>query len=274
MKRIEKKMQHTPLLSIITINLNNAAGLKNTLQSLAGQTWKNFESIIIDGGSTDGSVSIIRQFADRKILPIRKWASEKDNGLYHAQNKGIRVAKGNYLLFLNSGDYLVSRDILAELEPEAWQADIVYGDIYIKHRLRKVRTMLPSTITPEHLYYSSLMHPASFIRKDMFQKIGMYREDFKVCSDYYFFVKAILRHRVTLFYTAQAISVFPAGGISTRKKYREIQKRERRITIAEFFSTEFLSNKALDLEERMNSLRFAVLAIPRFVARQILKLLL
>lgn len=273
MKHSRKKMQQNPLISIITINLNNAAGLRSTLQSLAGQTWKNFESIIVDGGSTDGSVEVIKEFSEQKTFHISKWVSEKDDGLYHAQNKGIRVAKGNYLLFLNSGDYLASKDTLAKLEPEAWQADIVYGDIYIKHRFRKVRTKLPSTITPEHLYYSSLMHPASFIRRDMFQKIGMYREDFKICSDYYFFVKAILRHRATLFHTAQAISVFPAGGISTRKKYRELQKRERSITIAEFFSTEFLSKKAIDLEERMNSLRFAVLAIPRFAARQILKLL-
>jgi glycosyltransferase involved in cell wall biosynthesis len=182
-----------PLISIITINLNNASGLSNTLQSLAGQTWENFESIIIDGGSSDGSVEVIKGFSAQKTLRISKWVSEKDHGLYHAQNKGIKAAKGEYTLFLNSGDYLFSPATLDNLKAELWTADIIYGNILLKHRFRNRESNMPDTISPEHLYYSTLMHPATFIRRDLFAKVGLYREDFKICSDYYFFVKAILK---------------------------------------------------------------------------------
>ena len=256
-------------ISIVTINLNNGYGLRQTLQSLESQTWKNFESIIIDGGSTDDSVTIIRQFAERKILPIHKWVSEKDNGLYHAQNKGIKAARGKYTLFLNSGDYLLSPATLENLKPELWTADIIYGNILVKHRFRSRETHMPDTISPEHLYYSTLMHPATFIRRDLFAKVGLYREDFKVCSDYYFFVKAILKHRASLQHVQDVISVFPSGGVSSSSKFRSIHEKERNETVKELFTSEMLWQILKKTETKMNSLKFAVIALPRFFVRSL-----
>ena len=135
-------------LSIITINYNNAEGLRKTLASVAAQTFRDFEHIIVDGGSTDESVEIIRQYADNEAIrpenskadnlalspyhlitssPII-WISEPDSGIYNAMNKGIKMAKGEYLLFLNSGDYLVDADTLKNVFEEANDVDIIYGD--------------------------------------------------------------------------------------------------------------------------------------------------
>src|SRR5690242_21925905 len=97
-------------LSIITVNFNNAAGLQRTMDSAFHQTFTDYEYVIIDGGSTDGSKDLIKNHANKLVY----WVSEKDNGVYQAMNKGIVRAKGDYLLFLNSGDYLLHERILDE----------------------------------------------------------------------------------------------------------------------------------------------------------------
>jgi len=114
-------------LSIISINLNNVAGLQKTIESVWPQTFTDYEYIIIDGGSTDGSIDIIKKYSDK----ITYWISEKDNGIYHAMNKGIEVAKGDYCLFLNSGDWLVDKKILENVFSNNHSEDILYGDMMV-----------------------------------------------------------------------------------------------------------------------------------------------
>ena len=109
--------------TIITINYNNKEGLERTIKSTAKQTFKNFEYIVIDGGSTDGSVEVIKQYASE----IDFWVSEKDNGIYHAMNKGVSHAHGDYLLFMNSGDTFHSPDVLNSVAE--YQEDIICGKV-------------------------------------------------------------------------------------------------------------------------------------------------
>ena len=113
-------------LSIITVNLNNAGGLQKTIESVVTQTWLDFELIIVDGDSTDGSVEVIQQFNDSAI-PQFHWVSEPDSGVYQAMNKGIRMAQGEYLLFLNSGDFLVDSNVLSQVFKFGFSADILFG---------------------------------------------------------------------------------------------------------------------------------------------------
>ncbi|MEB3375019.1 glycosyltransferase [Bacteroides sp. CR5/BHMF/2] len=116
-----------PQLTIITINRNDAQGLEKTLESIwEKQSFKNFEHIIIDGASTDNSINIIKKYASH----LSYWVSEPDKGIYNAMNKGIIKAKGNYLLFLNSGDWL-ENDILTRVFKESFTEDIVYADLYL-----------------------------------------------------------------------------------------------------------------------------------------------
>src|SRR4030043_464009 len=115
-----------PHLSIITINLNNAAGLRQTIESVINQTFSDYEYIIIDGGSTDGSVDVIKEYASK----LRYWITEPDTGIYNAMNKGIMQAKGEYFQFLNSGDWFLNETILQKLFSVDHNADILYGDEY------------------------------------------------------------------------------------------------------------------------------------------------
>src|SRR5690554_2808646 len=120
-------------LSVITVNLNNAAGLSKTLESVASQTFTNYEHIIIDGGSTDGSVDIIKDY-ERKFNGAPGhlyWVSEPDKGIYNAMNKGIKVASGEYCNFLNSGDYYISAPTLSTIFDHNPNSDILYGDALI-----------------------------------------------------------------------------------------------------------------------------------------------
>jgi glycosyltransferase involved in cell wall biosynthesis len=116
-------------LSIITVNLNNAAGLRKTIESVRAQTFKDFEHIIIDGDSTDESVAVIKKFEDG----FSYWVSEPDGGIYQGMNKGTRVAKGEYCLYLNSGDYLYNSKVLEKVFKEKFSEDLVYGNSIIEN---------------------------------------------------------------------------------------------------------------------------------------------
>jgi glycosyltransferase involved in cell wall biosynthesis len=123
-------MQQNMKLSIITINWNNAEGLRKTMKSVLTQSCKEFEYIVVDGGSTDGGVDIIKQYEDS---PNLRWLSEKDNGIYNAMNKGIKMAHGEYLHFLNSGDCLIDQDVVRKMLAEVERnnhPDIMIGSLY------------------------------------------------------------------------------------------------------------------------------------------------
>src|SRR4051812_40720498 len=117
-----------PLLSIITINYNNRAGLELTMKSVFGQTWTDYEYLVIDGGSDDGS----REYIESNARKLKYWVSEKDAGIFNAQNKGAKKSSGNYLLFLNSGDVLASADVLEKYSRHFGSHDLVYGDLLVE----------------------------------------------------------------------------------------------------------------------------------------------
>ena len=126
-----------PKISIITVNYNNLEGLQRTFNSVFNQTWKEFEYVVIDGGSTDGSKELIEKYNDK----IDYWVSESDNGIYNAMNKGIKKAKGEYLLFLNSGDNLFNHTVLEENHSVIKEMDLIYFNLEFKrNNFSEVRT--------------------------------------------------------------------------------------------------------------------------------------
>lgn len=169
-------------LSIITINYNNRDGLRKTIESVVNQTWQELEYIIIDGGSTDGSVEVIKEYADR----IDYWVSEPDKGIYNALNKGVAVAKGEYCNFMNSGDCLYDSDTLEKVFATLPTADIVCGNTYSSYL-----KVPPQEITFEFLFNESICHQCAFIRTTLMQKYG-YDEKYKIVADRKFFVQALL----------------------------------------------------------------------------------
>ena len=180
-------------LSIITINYNNSEGLRKTIESVVNQTWYDFEYIIIDGGSTDGSVEIIKEYANR----IDYWVSEPDKGIYNALNKGLAVAKGEYCNFMNSGDCFYSFSTLEQVFASKPMVDIICGNTYTD----KLKAP-PKTITFDTLFNVSICHQCAFIRTSMMKKYG-YDEKYKIVSDRKFFVQALIIDNCTY----QAIDV-------------------------------------------------------------------
>lgn len=175
-------------LSIITINFNNKDGLRKTIDSVISQTYRDFEWIIIDGGSLDGSKELIEQIS--KYLSY--WVSEKDNGIYNAMNKGILKSHGDWLLFLNSGDWLYEDTTLERVfAQESTTADVMYGD---KMQWTPDKCFgMQMTDNPSVYFFShdSLCHQATFHRRTMF-KNKLYAEDNKICSDWEFDFQAAI----------------------------------------------------------------------------------
>jgi len=177
------------LLSVITINRNNLSGLKNTMESILAQTCDQYEWIIIDGGSTDGSVELIRDAASK----IHYWVSEPDGGIYNAMNKGIDVSRGDYLLFLNSGDRLASPDVLSSFIEKHFCADVVYGKaIVVDADNREVcRIDAPDSVRLSGFWNRrGLHHQASFFSRRCFDRFR-YNEDNKIASDTELFMQLI-----------------------------------------------------------------------------------
>lgn len=216
-------------LSIITINRNNAAGLEKTLLSVATQTLKDFEYIVIDGASTDGSVEVIKKFEPQ--FAHLKWVSESDKGIYNAMNKGIRIASGEYCQFLNSGDYLASDNVvdamLTAME-EKGHPDVLYGN------MKKVNADGSSfvdscgatdDVTLNMFYCGCLNHGPAYIRRSLFDIYGYYDESLMICSDWKFYVQSIVLGKAIVRYVDLLVTVFDMGGISETRK--DILEEER-----------------------------------------------
>ncbi len=211
-------------VSIITINLNNVSGLERTLDSVARITSGRFEHIIIDGQSTDGSVELLKNYSNHTI----RWQSEPDSGIYEAMNKGIRMASGRYLLFLNSGDALLATNIIENFEDFfKTEADIFYGDLIYKSDDAEKPFSYPEKLSFPFVYEYSLPHPGSFIKRGLFDQLGYYNEKNKYVSDWEFFMNALFLRGVTYEHLNENISVFYLDGFSNDPKIKKKMAEER-----------------------------------------------
>jgi glycosyltransferase involved in cell wall biosynthesis len=202
-------------LSIITINYNNLLGLQKTMKSVFDQSWKDYEYIIIDGGSTDGS----KEFIELNSNKISYWVSEKDNGIYNAMNKGTLEAKGEYVLYLNSGDFLASTDVLKSVSISLNDFDIIYGDLIIEnHTGKKWVKKYNNRISFAYFYIDTLPHQASFISLKLISKYNYspYVEKFIFCADWYFFFDAVIKKNANIKYISYIISNYNLNGFSSQ----------------------------------------------------------
>ncbi|MBP6754582.1 MAG: glycosyltransferase [Bacteroidia bacterium] len=166
--------------SIITVNYNNFQGLQKTFKSIQNQTFLNFEFIVIDGGSNDGS----QEFIILNSKNISYWVSEKDNGVYHAMNKGLKVATGDYCIFLNSGDYFYESSVLGKVSSLIkYDAVFVYG--LIEWETTKQLWNPKRDLKDYEMAFQSLIpHQACFFKTELLNKMGGYKEKYKVISDW------------------------------------------------------------------------------------------
>lgn len=220
-----------PELSIITINYNNADGLQKTMQSVFAQSFTNYEFLIVDGASTDGSKNLLEKNTGR----ITFWVSEKDDGIYNAMNKGIKKASGEYVIFLNSGDVLYEPNVLERALPFLKNADLVYGDLVINEKDREWTKYYNESLDLEYFTRDTLPHQGSFIKKSLFEQIGLYDETLKIVGDWKFFLQAVCIYKVRALYINQVISVYDYTGISSSPEFYSLQKKEKDATLDELF---------------------------------------
>ena len=197
-------------LSVITVNLNNKSGLKKTIESVVSQTYRDFEWIIIDGGSTDGSRELIEEYADC----LSYWVSEPDQGIYNAMNKGIRASCGEYLLFLNSGDCLYNKDVLHNVVPLLSDKDIYVGNekrgnVIWEPEVDDIGDMC------ELMTVRNIPPQSTFVHRRVFDIYGPYDENKKIMSDWDLFYKALILGTATIEKLPYIISDFDIYGIST-----------------------------------------------------------
>jgi len=224
-------------LSIITINYNNVNGLKKTIDSVLEQTYTTIEYIIIDNVSNDGSTELVKTYSNK----ITKFISEKDSGVYNAQNKGIALAKGKYLLFLNSGDFLCDKNVLQSVFNEKPTEDIVYGNMRINWGNNSVSNgFMPDIITKEQMFKDTLWHPVSLIKRSLFEKYGAYNENYKLVADYDFFFRTIIKEKASTKHVNIFVAEFSTDGLSSAKNSKEREQEERKEVQKKYLTPEEL----------------------------------
>lgn len=228
-----EKISEMLLLSIITINYNNLEGLKRTVESVVNQTWKEFEYIIIDGGSTDGGAEYIESQSEH----FDYWVSEPDSGIYNAMNKGIAKATGEYLLFLNSGDHFFSQNVLKQNHHFLEGKEIIYFNLFINDGVRPYIRKYPEILPFSYLKNDSLPHPATFIRSTLFNEVGGYDESLRIVSDWRFFIESICKYNCSYIKIDKVLSTFYLDGISSKSQNKELIFRERQQVLQSQFST-------------------------------------
>lgn len=247
-------------LSIITINFNNCNGLRKTIESVVNQSSQDFDYIVIDGGSTDGSVDVIKEYANH----IDYWVSEPDKGIYNAMNKGVTEANGNFCQFLNSGDILFSRHVVERVLPNlTTDIDILSGyTIKDYGNGKKVRneSNSPDFVTNTFIMCHWISHPSAFIKTSLL-KDHPYNEDYRIVSDWVFFVEAIVKWNAVYKHIPYDIAIFNTEGISSTNGMAAEREREdflKRISahyiVSELF--DLPSDLLLTFTKIRNSYRF------------------
>ncbi len=207
------------MISIITATFNSAKTLKDTIQSVLRQTNKDFEYLIIDGGSTDETIDIVKSY-ESEFSGRLKWVSEKDHGIYDAMNKGIKMASGDVVGILNSDDYFTSDDILQTVDNafKSHEIDAIYGDIHFIRdgNLQKcVRYYSSRMFRPFWLRFGFMpAHPSFYCKREIFDKAGLYSLDYKIGADYEMMVRLFKRHKIKSLYVNKDFVTMRTGGAS------------------------------------------------------------
>jgi len=207
----------SPLISVITVAFNGAATVEKAIRSVIEQTYSNIEYIVVDGGSSDGTLDIIHKYEEK----IDYWISEKDAGIYDAMNKGVQLSAGDMVAFLNADDFYKDPGVLARVAKvmQAEQLDALYGDVeFFRHGNQDdvVRRYNSGRFTAGRLGWGWMpAHPAMFLRRALFERYGLFRTDYRIAGDFEFIARVFkhpeLRHR----HLPETLVRMQMGGVST-----------------------------------------------------------
>lgn len=222
-------------ISIITVCYNAEKTIERTIRSIINQNYPDIEYVVVDGKSTDKTIEILEKYKNY----IGVIVSENDKGIYDAMNKGIALASGSYVLFLNADDYLFSADTIKNMMSIVSSdqvSDIFYGNVLMyEDNNGYAKIWKPELASSKLLYRSTLPHPSTIFKRSLFEKIGMYDDSYKIAADFEFFVRAF-RESANFRYLDQLVAVFSYGGISTSGKYKKLTHDEREQILEKHFS--------------------------------------
>tara|TARA_Y100000992_G_scaffold302227_1_gene275547 strand:- start:1836 stop:2594 length:759 start_codon:yes stop_codon:yes gene_type:complete len=248
MKKKERKIKENSLVSIITVVKNNKKYLEETIKSILDQSYKNYEFIIIDGGSTDGTLDIIKKYDDE----IDYWISEEDNGIYDAFNKGLDLASGKYIVYVNSDDVLLKDAIkmLSEYDLKNPKIDFLFGSV--KKHWGILYGYKPWKINFSWGFYSS--HSTGFyIKRESAKIVGKYNLKYKFSSDYDYFYRMIKKHKLKGIGTKknEVFGIFRRGGYSSKINFLDhffetikirLDNKQNKILVLIIFIAKFIKN--------------------------------
>lgn len=241
---------NTPSISIITISYNISETIEATCKSIATQTTKNFEWIVIDGGSTDGTLEILNKY--KKLMSVL--ISEKDRGVYDAMNKGIKKATGDYLLFMNGGDSYTNSNVLEKITKAIGKDDVYYGDYNVLNSDGTVViSRYPEKIDKYYLLDHCLGHQATAIRKELFSKYGLYDTQYRISADYEKWLH-FLSNGVTFKKMDITVSNFRNyGGLSSSRKSDALRRSENWKILNKYFTNQEIQDFAQDRIMRLEN---------------------
>ena len=241
-----------PKLSVITINYNDGIGLEKTIKSVISQTEIDYEFVVIDGGSTDNSIEIIKKYKDK----ITVWVSEKDKGIYDAQNKGISKATGDYFMFLNSGDSFYSQNVVANFYDfeKINPYKVIYGNTNIIDADGTNRILCPPIKIDLNFWYANtLNHQAVFTHKSMFLKYGVFSTEYKFAADFEHLFRLFVKESAEFAYMNELICNYDNTGLTSKGEFHKQIIKER------YFIMKLYVNKKVYASMRrshLNSLTF------------------
>lgn len=208
-------------VSIVTASFNSANTIQDTIDSVLRQTYHDIEYIVKDGGSTDGTVDILKEY-EPKFCGRMKWITEKDKGIYDGMNKGILMSTGDVVGTLNSDDFFTDEHVIENMVKamEEKKVDAVYGDIhFVKNSDLKtnIRYYSSKHFRPFWLRFGFMpAHPSFYLKRDVYEKAGLYKTDYKIGSDFEMMVRLFHKYRISYHYLPQDFVTMRSGGASTR----------------------------------------------------------
>jgi glycosyltransferase involved in cell wall biosynthesis len=244
-------------ISVITVSLNTAAHIERAIQSVAAQTYADIEHVIIDGGSTDGTLEIVDRYRNR----IGYFVSEPDRGIYNAMNKGIKAATGDILYFLNADDRFcddrVVEDVVSVFD-ETPELEVVYGNLLWDVSGKLVRRRQPRVVTRASLASATILHQTVFARNHVFVATDGFSERYKVVSDYEWMLKVFIRDQRNYRYVDRDIAVMGTEGASWTASDWESERIDAMkpyLSKYEILRYRVLPYKMQPVARRLNSIR-------------------
>lgn len=250
-------------ISLITATYNSAETVRDTLQSVMNQTFKDIDYIIVDGNSKDNTMAIVKEF-EPKFEGRLRWVSEKDKGIYDAMNKGVRMAQGDIVGILNSDDFFASNDVLEKVNAaftENPAIDGVYADVrYVDwdDTGKTVRMFSGKDFTREKLCWGKMPpHPSFYVKRECYDKFGLYSLDYPICADYDMFVKMIWLGNINTLYINDVFVNMRSGGTSSNgiKVHRKIMRERMRCVREHNMPSNFFKQTSRYFEKIFSLLR-------------------